>query len=138
MAYNIYQNSLGNIGKSGICVPNINAVKNSYEVFNTEIPMSIPGYIMANTMFTVSAFLKKEYGIKAAIFDEIINIRANDTGISTSQIAIMFSLCFGCSISLCIYLATIIAEKIRERAKNIKHILSHIIANIWYNNMSQK
>ena len=78
---------------------------------------------MANTMFTVSAFLKKEYGIKAAIFDEIINIRANDIGISVSQISIMFSLCFGCSISLCIYLATIIAEKIRERTKNIKHIL---------------
>ena len=119
----IYENSLGHIAKSGICIPNINKVKNSYEVFNTEIPMSIPGYIMANTMFTVSAFLKKEYGIKAAIFDEIINIRANDIGISTNQIAIMFSLCFGCSISLCIYLATIIAEKIRERTKNIKHIL---------------
>ena len=119
----IYENSLGHIGKSGICVSNINEIGNTYEVFNTEIPMSIPGYIMANTMFTVSAFLKKEYGIKAAIFDEIINIRANDIGISVSQISIMFSLCFGCSISLCIYLATIIAEKIRERTKNIKHIL---------------
>ena len=119
----VYENSLGHIAKAGICVPNINQVGDTYEVFNTEIPMSIPGYIMANTMFTVSAFLKKEYGIKAAIFDEIINIRANDLGISVSQISIMFSLCFGCSISLCIYLATIIAEKIKERTKNIKHIL---------------
>ena len=119
----IYQNSLGHIGKSGLCITNLNSVGNIYEVFNTEIPMSIPGYTMANTMFIVSAFLKKEYGINAAIFDEIINIRANDIGISENQIAIMFSLCFGCSISLCIYLATIIAEKIRERARNIKHIL---------------
>ena len=126
----IYQNALGNIGKSGICVMNLNP-ENNYEIINTEIPMSIPGYIMANTMLTVSAFLKKEYNIDAAIFDEIINIRANEMGISSSQISIMFTLCFGSAISLCIYLSTIIAEKIRERAKNIKHILYLSGTNMW-------
>ena len=127
----IYQNSLGNIGKSGICVTNLNQGNNNYEIINTEIPMSIPGYIMANTMLIVSAFLKNEYGIKAAIFDEIINIRSNDTGISVNQISIMISLCFGCSISLCIYLSTIMGEKIKERANNIKHILYLSGSNMW-------
>ena len=126
----IYQNALGHIGKSGICVMNLNP-ENNYEIINTEIPMSIPGYIMANTMLTVSAFLKKEYNIDAAIFNEIINIRTNEMGISTNQISIMFSLCFGTAISLCIYLGTIIAEKIKERAKNIKHILYLSGTNMW-------
>ena len=127
----IYQKALGNIGKSGICVINADEEDIDYEVLNTEIPVSIPGYIMANTMLTVSAFLKKEYGIKAVIFDKIVNIRANDLGISNNMITIMFTLCFGCSISLCIYLGTIIAEKIRERAKNIKHILYLSGSNMW-------
>ena len=127
----IYQKARGNIGKSGICVTNLNSIDNSYEIINTEIPMSIPGYIMANYMLTVSAFLKKEYGINAVIFDEIINTRANDIGISTTQISIMFTLCFGSAISLCIYLSTIIAPKIKERAKNIKHILYLSGSNMW-------
>ena len=127
----IYTKALGNIGKSGICAINLNAVDDNYEVINTEIPMSIPGYIMANSMLTVSSFLKKEYGINAAIFDKIVNTRTNDINISQTQISIMFSLCFGCTISLCIYLATIIAEKIRERSKNIKHILYLSGSNMW-------
>ena len=127
----VYQNSLGHIGKSGICVTNINQENNNYEIINTEIPMSIPGYKMANTMLIVSAFLKKEYGIKAAIFDEIVNIRYNDIGMTPNQMSIMFSLVFGCSISLCIYLATIIADKIKERVKNIKHILYLSGSNMW-------
>ena len=127
----IYQKALGNIGKSGICVTNLDSDDNDYEVYNTEIPMSIPGYIMANSMLTVSAFLKKEYGIKAAIFDEIINIRTNDFGMSALEMSVMFTLCFGCAISFGIYLSTIIAEKIKERAKNIKHILYLSGANMW-------
>ena len=128
----IYQNSVGNIGKSGICVTNINSQNEDYEVINSEIPLSIPSYIMANSMLIVSAYLKKEYGIKAAIFDEIINNKINDVGqVNASQISTMFSICFACSISLCIYLATIIAEKIKERVKNIKQILYLSGTNMW-------
>ena len=87
---------------------------------------------MANSMLIVSAYLKKEYGIKAAIFDEIINNKINDVGqVNASQISTMFSICFACSISLCIYLATIIAEKIKERVKNIKQILYLSGTNMW-------
>ena len=127
----IYQKALGHIGKAGICATNLNSDDDNYSIINTEIPMSIPGYIMANSMLSVSAFLKKEYGIKAAIFDEIINTRSNGMGLTQLQMSVMFSLCFGCTISLCIYLATIIAEKIRERAKNIKHILYLSGSNMW-------
>ena len=55
----VYQSAIGHIGKSGICVTNINNIENVYEVINTEIPLSIPSYIMANSMLTVSAFIKK-------------------------------------------------------------------------------
>ena len=129
---NIYQNSLGNIGKSGICVTNLNSLDDGYKVINSEIPLSIPSYIIANSMLIVSSYLKKEYDINAAIFDEIINMQINEVGtIDSMQISIMFSICFACVISLCIYLATIIAEKIRERIKNIKQILYLSGTNIW-------
>ena len=129
---NIYQNSIGNIGKSGICVTNINSNNENYEIINSEIPLSIPSYIMANSMFIVSAYLKKEYNINAAIFDEIINIKINEVGkIDVMQISIMFEISFACSISLCIYLAVIIADKIKERIKNIKQILYLSGSNMW-------
>ena len=70
---NIYQNSLGHIGKGGICIKNLNSQNENYEVINSEIPLSIPSYIVANSMLTVSSYLKKEYDINAAIFDKIIN-----------------------------------------------------------------
>ena len=128
----IYQNSLGNIAKGGICVTNLNSNNGVYEVINSEIPILVPSYIVANSMLTVSAFLKKEYGINAAIFDEIINKQTNEVGrIDSMQISIIFSICFAGSISLCIYLATIIAEKIRERVKNIKQILYLSGTNMW-------
>ena len=129
---NIYQNSLGNIGKGGICLKNLNPQNDSYEVINSEIPLSVNSYILANSMLTVSGYLKKEYDLNAAIFDEIINNEETNSGtIDPSQIIIMFTICFACGVSLCIYLATIIAEKIRERVKNIKHLLYLSGTNVW-------
>ena len=129
---NIYQNALGNIGKSGICVTNVNSADKYYEIINSEIPLSIPSYILANSMLVVSAFLKKEYNINAAIFDEIINIRINDiASIDPMQFSVMFEICFACSFSLCTFLATIISDKIKERVKNIKQILYLSGTNIW-------
>ena len=128
----IYQKALANIGKSGICVNNINS--NLYEIYNSEIPISIPAYIMANIMLTVSAFLKKEYDINAAIFVEIVNLQSQDIGgtnIDSSEMSTMFSLCFACIISLSTYLGQIISEKIKERVKNIKHILYLSGSNLW-------
>ena len=121
---NIFQKSLGNIGKSGICVKENNPNSEEYNVINSEIPLSVPSYIIANSMLIVSAYLKKEYDINAAIFDEIINMRINEAGSPNfTQIYIMFTICFASSMSLCIYLASIISDKIKERVKNIKQIL---------------
>ena len=128
----VYQKAVGNIGKSGICVTNVNQADEYYEVINSEIPLSIPSYILANSMIILSSFLEKEYNIKAAILDEIINMKINDVGEPDfTQMYIMFSICFASSISLCMYLSTIIAEKIKERVKNIKQILYLSGTNMW-------
>ena len=128
----IYKNSLGHIGKSGLCLINTNS--NIYDIYNTEIPMNIPGYMMANMMFSISAFLKKEYNINAEIFTEIVNLKSTDIGgmgIDSSEMSTMFSLCYACLISIFLYLGSIISEKIKERIKNIKHILYLSGSNIW-------
>ena len=128
----VYKNSAANIGKASLCLNKINS--NKYEIFNTEIPLEVPGYIMANIMFTVSAFLKKEYDINAAILYEILDVNSQEignSGVDVSELSTMFSLSFACIISLCIYLGTIMSEKIKERTKNIKHILYLSGSNMW-------
>lgn len=55
----IYQDSLSNIGKAGICVTNIDSNNEDYEIINSEIPLSVPSYIIANPMLIVSSYLKK-------------------------------------------------------------------------------
>ena len=128
----VYQNALANIGKASICLKNVNS--NTYEILNTEIPLEIPGYMMANIMFSVSAFLKKEYNINAAILYEIVDSNSKeigDSGVDSSELSTMFSLSFACIISLCTYLGTIMSEKIKERTKNIKHILYLSGSNLW-------
>ena len=121
---NVYQKSFANIGKSGICINNIDSTNNDYEVINSEIPLDIPSYIMANSMLIVSAYLKKEYDINAVIFDEIINLKTTAADdLDFNQIPAIISINFACTLSLCIYLGTIVADKIKERVKNIKQIL---------------
>ena len=127
-----YQNAVANIGKASICLKEINS--NIYEIINTEVPLQIPGYMMANIMFSVSAFLKKEYDINAAILYEILDVNSKEignSGIDTGELSTMFSLSFACIISLCTYLGTVMSEKIKERTKNIKHILYLSGSNLW-------
>ena len=128
----VYQNALANIGKASICLKEVNT--NTYEIFNTEVPLEIPAYMMANIMLSVSAFLKKEYDINAAILYEIVDSNTQEignSGVDVSELSTMFSLSFACIISLCIYLGTIMSEKIKERTKNIKHILYLSGSNLW-------
>ena len=89
---------------------------------------------MANMMFSVSSFLKREYNINAEIFTEIVNLKSTDVGgmgIDSSEISTMFSLCFACTLSIFLFLGSINSEKIKERVKNIKHILYLSGSNIW-------
>ena len=123
---NIYQNALGNIGKSGICVTNLNSINenNNYEIINSEIPLLIPSYIMANSMLIISAFLKKEYNINAIIFDKIVNNSIYAAGtFSAMKIVTLFVIILTCSMSLAMFLGIIGADKIKERVKNIKQLL---------------
>ena len=127
----IYNKALGNIGKAGIC---IRSQGEEYEIINTEIPMQVPSYIMANIMFSMSAYLKQEYGINAAILTDIkIEKQSYMTGFGANimEILIIFYLSFIFSFSVSLYLGSIISEKIKERVKNIKHILYLGGANIW-------
>ena len=115
----IYDKALGNIAKSGICFES----KNPYNVINSEIPISKAGYIMADSMLIVSSYLKNEFDINAVIGNKIILSTIINSDNSILQISIMFSLCFGLVMSWVIYLGTIMADKIKERVQNIKHIL---------------
>ena len=127
-----YQKATANIAKSALCLKDTNT--NIYEIYNTEIPITVPAYIMTNIMLSVSSFLKKEYNINAAIFvelEDILSQEIGESGIDVNELSTMFSLCFACIISLCIYLGSIMAVKIKERVKNIKHILYLSGANIW-------
>ena len=123
---NIYQNALGHLGKSGICVTNLNSINknNNYEIINSEIPLLIPSYIMANSMLIISAFLKKEYNINAIIFDKIVNNSIYAAGtFSAMKIVTLFVIILTCSMSLALFLGIIGADKIKERVKNIKQLL---------------
>ena len=131
----IYNKALGNIAKSGICIKKPKEGDNkNYTILATEIPIEYPSYIMANIMFSMSAYLKKEYGINAAIITDIEVVKKSymtDIGISLNEILVAFYLGFIFSFSASLYLGSIISEKIKERVKNIKHILYLSGANLW-------
>ena len=128
----VYNNALGHIGKTGLCITDTSSGK--YNIYLTEIPMTFPGYMMASMMFSVSAFLKKEYDINAEIFTEIVDLQSNDIagmGINAAEMSTMFSLCFACLMSVNLYLGSLVTDKIKERINNIKHILYISGSNIW-------
>jgi hypothetical protein len=54
----IYKNAYLNIGKSGIQIKRVN--ENETWIYITELPVNRSSYIMANLMFSVSAFFKNE------------------------------------------------------------------------------
>ena len=86
-----------------------------------------PGYIFANTMFLVSAFLKFEYNIDAAIFSSFEEKKEMSIGknndIDRQVVGILVIVCFGSVMGFIIYLGGLVNEKIKERKTNIKHLL---------------
>ena len=122
-----YDNSFVNIAKGSLCVKNIKDGNMIYEVYNTETNNKLYGYLYADTMLFVSAFLKKHYDIEATIFPEI---NQNSLTASTSNIGstIMdyLSLIIVCIINFfgyVIFLGGLMLEKIKEKRTNIKHLL---------------
>ena len=120
----IYQKSLAHIGKSGLSISKKN--DNELLVYATEIPMNCPSFIMGNVMMAVSAFLKNEYGINAAILYTIEHHSTSDDfglNIDITEMSLMFSVCCVLYMAVCIFYGSIMSEKIKERVKNIKHLL---------------
>ena len=130
-----YDQALGNIAKGSIYINK--ASDNFYEVYNSEVDTSLNGYLFANTMLFVSAFLKNEYEIDATIFPEITY---NSIGGDSSNQNIMnflknsivlFIVCLISLFGYVMFLGGLMFEKIKEKRTNIKHLLYLSGSNIF-------
>ena len=126
----VYNNSFNNIAKGSICIQkNIdnNLNKTVYNIYNTEIYSGNYGNVYANTMFFVSAFLKKEYDIDASILTKIsfkkvrkgkmdhYEIIENGFDLLIIELCALFGFLF--------FLTSLTTEKIKERKYNIKRLI---------------
>ena len=123
-----YDNSKANIAKGAIYVnKQSNNNNNEYDVYNTETNSNKFGYLYANTMLFVSAFLKDSYKIDASIFHTITY--KSFTGDASKVVDILndlFVLIVVCLINFfgfIIFLGGLMLEKIKEKRTNIKHLL---------------
>ena len=114
----IYKKAYLNIGKSGI---QIEKKENEILIYNTELPLNISSYIMANIFLTTSSFLKNEYNINAEIFPEIKYNQENL--VKQKQMNVMLILGSVSAISYTFFLLIILSEKIQERKNGLKHLL---------------
>ena len=106
------------------CISINEATQNSWETYITGIN---PGYIYADTIFVVSAFLKKHFDIDAVIFSSFeekkeMSIGTNEK-IDSQVVGVLIIVCIGSVMGYIIYLGGLINEKIKERKTNIKHLL---------------
>ena len=126
-----YENSFANIAKGSIFFNKIN--DKNFEVYNTEVSTNTLGYLFANTMLFVSAFLKNEYNIEASILTEIEEKKSfrRKEDIDSLSIVILVIVCMVCVFGYVIYLGGLINEKIKERTKNIKHLIYLSGGNLW-------
>ena len=115
----IYKKAYLNIGKSGIHINKQN--ENLTEIYNTEIPLNVSSYILANTMLSVSAFLKNEYNIDAVIFPEITFTQ--ETLVDVNKVNGMLILGYVATFSYTTYITIILSEKIREKVNGLKHLI---------------
>ena len=126
---NAYKNAFVNIAKGALYVnPNNQQGSNIvYDVYNTETNNKIFGYLNANTMLFFSAFLKKEYDIKATILTEIeynpLSIGINDSANILMDSLVLILICVINFFGFIIFLGGLMLEKIKEKRTNIKHLL---------------
>ena len=118
---NALEKALGHVAMGCISINNIQ------QNWLTYVTGMNQGYIFANTMFLVSAFLKSEYNIDAAIFSSFeekkeMNIGKNNE-IDGQVVGILLIVCIGSVMGYIIYLGGLVNEKIKERKTNIKHLL---------------
>ena len=129
-----YKNAFANIAKGSIYIEKTSS--DFYKVYNSETCTSIDGYLNANTMLFVSAFLKKEYDIEATIFPKInynyLDIQEIEKIFSIlTDSVVLIIICLISNIGYTTFLGGLMHEKIREKRKNIKHLLYLSGTNIW-------
>ena len=122
-----YDKSLAHIAKGAINVKreNNNGYYN-YTVYNSEIYNGKCGYIFANTMLMVSAFLKESYGIDATILDKIVYKTAGEVenaGELLYDSIVLIIVCLLNFFGYVIFIAGLMHEKIKEKRTHIKHLL---------------
>ena len=135
-----YNNSFANIAKSAMYLQKIeNNDNKNFKLYITQTYNPFKGYIFANAMLFFSAFLKNEYDIDASILTKIEfrknlidEMNRNDLLQKEIHINILLLMFFiGSFIGLIIYLSGLIQEKIKERVRNIKHLLYLSGCNLW-------
>ena len=116
-----YDESFANIAMG--CI-SINKKEGKWETYITQQNL---GNLFADTMFVVSAFLKKEFEIDAIILNRIEmkkEVKINPNGnIDNETLTILIMLSIGSLFGYIIFLGELINEKIIERRTNIKHLL---------------
>ena len=123
----VYNQSYANIAKGALYINGTNP--DLYEVYNTEVDTSLNGYFYANIILFVSAFLKNNYNIDAAIIPEIsVNIiSGNQENIDFlsffKDFIVLIIVCLISLFGFVIFLGGLMLEKIKEKRTNIKHLL---------------
>ena len=115
----IYKSAYLNIGKSGIQIKRVN--ENETWIYITELPVNRSSYIMANLMFSVSAFFKNEYNLNVEIFPKIKY--SKETRIDINKINGMLILGYISTLSYTFFLMSILGEKTHERINGLKQLI---------------
>ena len=128
-----YDEALANIAKGALNIKKevkldeYNNNYNYYTVFNTEVNTGIFGYLYANTMLFVSAFLKESYNIDATILRKISYKEGSEEDSKLSDImtdsVVLIIVCLINFFGFVIFLGGLMLEKIKEKRTNIKHLL---------------
>ena len=120
-----YNNAFGNYVKGSMYLE-INIT--NFNIYISRAINMIDSYLYANMILLFSAFLKNEYDIDASILSkfEIFESEKNNN-------IFVFLLFFyiGSFLGFIIFLSGLIPEKIKERIKNIKHLLYLSGCNLW-------
>ena len=130
-----YEQAFNNIAKGGIYVDSTNSELTNF--YNTEIDTSLDGYLFANTMLAVSAFLKNSYNIDAVILHELELNSFSDNGFREKvwnffkDFVVLIVVCLIALFGFVIFLGGLMFEKIREKKNNIKHLLYLSGSNTW-------
>ena len=123
-----YENSVLHIAKGAInVIKEKNNGNNIYKVFNSETYTQRYGYLFANTMLTVSSFLKESFGIDATILNKISK-KVSKTNMENpmdlfSDSIVLIVVCFLNFFGLIIFAGGLMYEKIKEKRTNIRHLL---------------